>query len=343
MRPKQSSPKPQIHGAQTAVVTGPPGEEIYVDKYGRVKVQFHWDREGKMDDKSSCWVRASMPAAGKGWGFMSIPRIGQEVVVSFLEGDPDRPLITGSVYNPGQMPSRELPGKKTKSGFKTNSSPGGEGHNEITVDDEKGKETVYIHGEKDVNVRCKNNYHQIVGYDKEDGSYRELVHQDYESIVKGNDIASLDGNKEYLVKGNVDQVTKGNKKEKIDGDEDLKIGGALKTKIGGDDSLKVGGNQYTKVGMDHAIDAGMNVHIKAGMTMVLEAGLQLSLKVGGNFVDLSPVGVAINGTMVLINSGGAAGSGGGCNPAEPADAKEAGPTEVNMDGYSESGQKSCPS
>jgi type VI secretion system secreted protein VgrG len=343
MRPKQTSPKPQIHGAQTAVVTGPPGEEIYVDKYGRVKVQFHWDREGKMDDKSSCWVRAAMPAAGKGWGFMAIPRIGQEVVVTFLEGDPDQPLITGSVYNPGQMPSRELPGKKSKSGFKTNSTPGGDGHNEITVDDEKGKETVYIHGEKDVNVRCKNNYHQIIGYEKEDGSYRELVHQDYESIIKGDDIAKLEGNKQYLVKGNVDQVTSGNQKEKIGGDKHLIVGGDAKTKIGGDGSLKVGSNQNSKIGMDYALDAGMNVHIKAGMTMVLEAGLQLSLKVGGNFVDISPVGVAINGTMVLINSGGAAGSGGGCNAAEPAEAEEANPTEVNMDGFSETGQKSCPS
>jgi type VI secretion system secreted protein VgrG len=232
---------------------------------------------------------------------------------------------------------------KTKTGIKTNSTPGGEGHNEITIDDEKGKETLYMHGEKDINVRCKNNYHEIIGYEKEDGSYRQLINQDQEATVKHNRIEKIEGNTEQLVEGNADAITKGNRKAKIDGNHHFKVGGDQKSKVDGADSLTVGGGQDVKVGMDYAFEAGMNVHIKAGMCMVLEAGLQLSLKVGGNFVDISPVGVAINGTMVLINSGGAAGSGAGAKPAEPEDPKEAAPTEFNMDGYSESGQKSCPS
>ena len=164
LRPARLTPKPVIHGSQTAVVVGPPGEEIYPDKYGRVKVQFFWDREGKKDDKSSCWIRCMVPSAGRNWGFMSIPRIGQEVVVSYLEGDPDRPLITGQVYNADQMPAYTLPDEKTKSYLKTNSSKGGEGHNELRFEDKQGSEQVYIHAEKDMDCRVKNDSReQIVG------------------------------------------------------------------------------------------------------------------------------------------------------------------------------------
>lgn len=137
-RPPQVTPKPIIQGVQTAVVVGKAGEEIWTDNYGRVKVQFHWDREGKYDENSSCWTRVSQNWAGKQWGAMFLPRIGQEVIVEFLEGDPDRPIITGRVYNAEQMPPYPLPGEQTKSTIKSNSSKGGGGSNELRFEDKKG-------------------------------------------------------------------------------------------------------------------------------------------------------------------------------------------------------------
>ena len=155
-RPARSTPKPVIMGPQTARVTGPKGEEIFTDKYGRVKVQFHWDRLGKYDDKSSCWVRVSNSCAGKNWGEISIPRVGQEVIVEFLNGDPDYPIITGRVYNAEQMPPYNLPGEKALSGLKTNSTKGGGGYNELVFDDAKGKEMIRFHAERDMETQIEN-------------------------------------------------------------------------------------------------------------------------------------------------------------------------------------------
>jgi type VI secretion system secreted protein VgrG len=156
-RPQRTTPKPVVKGLQTAMVVGPPGEEIFTDKHARVKVQFHWDREGSRDEHSSCWIRVSQAYAGKGWGSVSIPRIGQEVIVDFLEGDVDRPIIVGRVYNAEQMPPYELPANKVVTGLKSNSSPGGGGYNEIIVNDTKGKELMQIHAQKDLDATIENN------------------------------------------------------------------------------------------------------------------------------------------------------------------------------------------
>lgn len=149
-RPPRITPRPVVKGCQSAVVVGPSGEEIYTDKYGRVKVQFHWDRLGKNNENSSCWIRVSYPWAGKNWGAIHIPRIGQEVLVDFLEGDPDQPIIVGRVYNAAQMPPFDLPGKAVTSGVKSNSTKGGGGYNEISLDDTKGNELIHIHGQHDM-------------------------------------------------------------------------------------------------------------------------------------------------------------------------------------------------
>ncbi|MCH5373787.1 MAG: type VI secretion system tip protein VgrG, partial [Planctomycetes bacterium] len=148
-RPARITSKPIVQGCQTAMVTGPAGEEIYPDKYGRVKVQFHWDREGKKDENTSCWIRVSQIHAGKGWGAMDIPRIGEEVIVDFLEGDPDRPIIIGRVYHAENMPPYGLPGSKNLYGIKSNSTKGGGGYNEYVFDDTKGNELVREHGQFD--------------------------------------------------------------------------------------------------------------------------------------------------------------------------------------------------
>ena len=285
-RPGQITPRPTVEGVQTATVVGPAGEEIFTDKYGRVKVQFHWDRYGKHDADSSCWMRVAQNWAGKKWGVMFIPRIGMEVIIGFLEGDPDRPIITGCVYNADTMPPYELPENKTRSTIKSNSSKGGGGFNEFRIEDKKGEEQIFIHAEKDLEIRVKN--------DK-----KEIVKNDRHVIVENNSY----------------EEGKGDSHNKLSGDSNVEMGGSA--------SLKVGGDIDTKVGGKMAVDAGTEIHLKAGMKVVIEAGTQITLKVGGNFVDIGPAGVTIVGTLVNINSGGGAGSGGGVSTTAPTAPKEA--------------------
>jgi type VI secretion system secreted protein VgrG len=302
-RPPRITPKPFVQGPQPALVVGKSGEEIWVDKYGRVVVQFYWDRIGKDNEKSSCWVRVSQPWAGKNWGAMWIPRIGQEVIVSFLEGDPDRPLITGRVYNAEQTVPYDLPDHQTVSTFKSRSSKGGgsDNFNEIRFEDKKGSEQIFINAEKDMDLRVEKDSREYVG------ANRHL-------IVKTNQQEKVEGDKSLHVVGN--------HLEKIDSDMSLKIGGDQSEKVGGGYSLHVGQAIDEKVGTKRATDAGQEIHLKAGMKVIIEAGVQVSLKGPGGFVDVGPAGVTIQGTMVLINSGGSAGSGSGASPKDPKDPKD---------------------
>ena len=358
-RPPRTTPKPVIQGLQTAVVVGPDGEEIFTDKYGRVKVQFYWDREGKRDDKTSCFIRCAQASAGMQWGSMFIPRIGQEVVVSYLEGDPDRPLIVGAVYNDEQMPAYELPAEKTKSYIKTNSTTGGDGYNEIRFEDKKDKEQIFIHAERDVDVRVKNesrerifgNRHQIIGFEKDGkkgGDQRELVHKDKHLKIKGNQVEHIEGDFELMIgygdgdAGNVDIAIAKDKKETIAGDRHLHIDKNLNEKIDGDQSLTVGGSLQKKLGQNYLAEAGQEIHFKAGMKCIIDAGMQLTLKVGGNFIDIGPAGISIMGTLVNINSGGAPGQGTPCQPTEPIDATQANPTKPDQADDSKTGKKSTP-
>ena len=290
-RPPRTTPKPLIQGPQTATVVGPSGEEIYTDDkehMGCVKVQFRWDRYGKADQNSSCWIRVATPWAGNGYGAMAIPRVGQEVVVEFLEGDPDWPIITGSVYNGVNKPPYNLPAEKTRWGLKSRSSMGGgaSNFNELRFEDKKGNEEVYLHAEKDHNVYIK--------------------HDRTEKILNE---ANLDVAKDVLGKFGADVHAD------ITGDEITKVGGGV--------HLKVAQDWQGKMGTRMAVDAGQEIHLKAGMTLVLESGTQISLKVGGNFIDINPAGVFIKGTMVMVNSGGSAGSGSGASPKAPKSAKQA--------------------
>jgi type VI secretion system secreted protein VgrG len=190
-RPVRRTRKPVVHGPQTAIVVGKAGEDIWTDKYGRVKLQFHWDREGQSDENSSCWVRVSQAWAGSNWGSIHIPRIGQEVVVSFLEGDPDRPLITGRVYNEDMMPPYTLPDNATQSGLMSRSSKNGtaELFNEIRFEDKSGEEKIYFHGQKDFERVVENNDVLKVGSaEAEDGSQTIEVWKDRTAEIKtGND------------------------------------------------------------------------------------------------------------------------------------------------------------
>ena len=279
-RPPLNTPKPLIAGTQTAIVVGPEGEEIYTDEHGRVKVQFHWDREGENNESSSCWIRVSQAWAGTGWGSMIIPRIGHEVIVEYIEGDPDRPLITGRVYHGTNTPPYPLPAEKTKSAFKTYSTPGGGGFNEIRFEDKKGVEQLFIHAENSHDVRVK-------------GDSREWIGNNRHLCIKEEQLELVETAKHLTVKG----------------DHNEKVEGTV--------SLEAGIDLQEKVGMKHAVDAGQEIHLKAGMNVVIEAGLSITLKAGGGFILVGPTGVTISGIAVFINSGGSAGSGSGCSPAEP--------------------------
>jgi type VI secretion system secreted protein VgrG len=194
VRPARSTPRPSVHGLQSALVVGPAGEEIYVDKYGRVKVQFYWDREGSKNERSSCWVRVASGWAGKNWGQVHLPRIGQEVLVEFVEGDPDRPVVIGSVYNADHMPPYTLPGNKTRSGVKSRSSMGGGPgtFNEIRFEDKQGAEQFYVHAQKDLATIVQNDESREIMNDRA----TEVKNDDKHDV--GNDLNTSVGNEAVL-------------------------------------------------------------------------------------------------------------------------------------------------
>ncbi len=267
-RPARVTPRPVVHGSQTAIVVGPSGEEIFPDKYGRVKVQFHWDREGTYNENSSCWIRVSQGLAGGRYGMMFLPRVGQEVVVDFLEGDADRPIIIGRVYNNDQMPPYTLPDEKTKSTIKTNSSTGGGETNEIRFEDKAGSEQLLIFAGKDLHLRSRN----------------DTVH-------------TVEANMGHGIGGDLNQSVGGSRSVKVSKDDNLEVGAKR--------SMKVSGNLMEDIGGAHSETVGGERFISAN-SFIVEAKSSISLKVGGNFVVIGAAGVQIKGALVLINSGGAA-------------------------------------
>lgn len=302
-RPQRVTARPIVHGPQTAVVVGKSGEEIWTDKYGRVRVQFFWDREGKLDENSTCWVRVSQPWAGKNWGAINIPRIGQEVIVEFLEGDPDRPIVTGRVYNADQMPPYKLPDNQTRTTFMTRSTKGGgsSNYNELRFEDKKGDEQIFMNAEKDMDLRVENDMREFIGQDR--------------SLIVTRDQKEKVGGEQDI------QIAK-DQNESVGGDASLNVTGNQNVQVGQTMSLQVGQNLQEKSGVNYAHEAGMEIHLKAGMNVVIEAGLELTIMASGNFINIGPAGVAISGTLVLINSGGAPGSGSPSNPTSPKSPKD---------------------
>lgn len=283
-RPARTTRKPVVQGPQTAVVVGPKGEEIHVDKYGRVKVQFHWDRLGKKDANSSCWVRVAENWAGGGWGMLFHPRVGQEVVVDFLEGDPDRPLVTGRVYNANLMPPCTLPDHKTQSTIKTHSTPDGEADNfnELRFEDRKGAEEIYFHAERDFKRVVENNDTLEVGFDKKDRGDQVIkvfnnqsLHVGCKDAGEGSQTVEVWKNRTATVKTGDETVTveKGNRRIIVDT---------------GSDSLTIKkGNQTTKV------------ELGASTT---EAMQSIELKVGQSSIKLEPTGITLKGMNIKIES-----------------------------------------
>ena len=279
-RPALRHPKPKVLGSQTAVVTGPAGEEIHCDEYGRVKIQFHWDRDGQADDKTSCWLRVSSSWAGDRYGGIAIPRVGMEVLVTFLEGDPDQPLVTGCLYHKEHQVPYDLPANKTRTVFKTLSSPGGGGYNELRIEDRKGAEQIYIHAQRDWDENIEHDQKIRVGHERHDtveaNSYSEFRAEEHRTTHADR-----------------------------------------KTEIRANDHLTVGNTQHLKIGTGQFIEAGNEIHYYAGSKVVIDAGMELTASGGGSFLKLDPSGVTLSGATIRMNSGGAAGKGSGLKILAP--------------------------
>jgi type VI secretion system secreted protein VgrG len=260
--PERITLKPVVRGPQTAVVVGKPGEEIWPDKFGRVKVQFFWDRHGKKDDSSSCWIRVAQPWAGKNWGFVAIPRVGHEVVVDFLEGDPDQPIIVGSVYNADNMPPYALPDNKTQTGVKTRSSTGGgsANFNEIRFEDKKGSEELYVHAEKNLTGVVENDESRTVGANR-----TTKIHKDDTETVETGDhtLTVSQGNREATISMGNDKLT-----------------------------VSMGGVTHEVPMGTHKIDALM---------VEADGKAMITLKCGASSIQMTPASITIKAPMVMIN------------------------------------------
>jgi type VI secretion system secreted protein VgrG len=313
-RPARTTHKPTVAGPQTAlVVGGGDAGDIETDKHGRIKVQFHWDREGKKNAQSSCWLRVATSWAGNGWGMISLPRLGQEVVVAFLEGDPDQPLVVGSVYNGEQLPPYVLPDNATVSTWKSRTKKGAtDKFNELRFEDKPGDEYVLMQAQKDRLAIIKETSWTKIGASEHrtiGGDHLEKVAGDFHFTVSKGVKQRVDAKHELKVAEDI-LMSAGGK-------HSLKAGGDITAESGTAYSIKAGTDMHVKVGVNAGVDAGVNVHIKGGVNVVIEAGVQLTLKAGGSFITIDPAMVAIKGPLVMINSGGAAGSGNGASPVAP--------------------------
>ncbi|MEQ9546322.1 MAG: type VI secretion system tip protein TssI/VgrG [Marinobacter sp.] len=270
---------PLMDGPQIAIVTGPEGEEIHCDEHGRVKVRFPWDRYSKNDEHSSAWLRVSQGWAGGQYGFMALPRIGNEVIVSFLDGDPDQPIITGRTYHATNTPPYALPEHKTRTTLKTQTHKG-EGSNELRFEDEADQEQVYIHAQKDLDLLTEHNRREVIKND----SHRTVENNNF-SHIKGDDHCTVDGEK--------------------------------RDTVGADCSQNIGGTFHQKSAQGTLSEAGTEVHHKAGAKVVLDAGAELTIAAGGSLLKLDPSGVTLVGPGIKINSGGSPGKGSGQQSRQP--------------------------
>lgn len=341
-RPSRTTFRPSVQGPQTAVVVGPAGEEIYVDKFGRVKVQFHWDRYGTKDENSSCWVRVSHPWAGKMWGMIAIPRIGQEVIVDFLEGDADQPIITGRVYNADQMPPYDLPANATQTGIKSRSSKGGgtANFNELRFEDKKGSEQVFLHAEKNQDIEVENDETHWVGHDRTktvDNDETTHVKHDRTETVDNNETITIGVDRSETVGknetitigvdrtetvGSNETITIGfNRTRAVGINEAIAIGAAQEIAVGAARTLTVGANQATSIGNNHTLEVGNDQSssigdnrsasvgkddsLKVGKNLLIDAGDSITIKTGDASITMKKNGdITIKGKNITIRGSG---------------------------------------
>jgi type VI secretion system secreted protein VgrG len=284
-RPPRRTRRPFVQGPQTAVVVGPGGDEIHTDKYGRVKLQFHWDRYGRKDDTSSCWVRVSHPWAGQNFGAVHIPRMGQEVVVDFLEGDPDRPIITGRVYNAEQMPPWDLPANATQSGILTRSSKGGAyaNANAIRFEDKAGSEQLWVHAEKNQDIEVENDETHWVGHDRSKTiDHDETVHvkHDRTETVDNNETITIGVDRKEKV-GKNETITIGvNRTESVGANEDITIGANRTESVGANETVSIGANQSLNVGANRDATIGASETVTVALQRTHTVGINETIAIG---------------------------------------------------------------
>ncbi len=329
-RPLKTIEKPYVRGLQTATVVGRKGEEIHTDEWGRVAVQFHWDRLGKNDENSSCWIRVGQMWGGVGWGAQFIPRVGDEVLVDFMEGDPDWPIIVGSVYNEANQPIYDLKNNKTQSGIKTRSYPDGPGFNELRFEDKKGEEHIYLQGEKDWNILIKNDKGQNVGHDETlsvannrtqtvGANQRETIGANQEIQVGANHTETIGANMSLSVGGAKTETvgsstslsvggTKSetvtiNSAETIGAAKELTIGGLYQVSVGGIMNETVGGAKAEEVGLAKAVVVGANMTTKVMGKLTYDVGDQIEIQSGSSSLVMKSDGkIEISGKNVVMKT-----------------------------------------
>uniref|UniRef100_UPI003F54821F type VI secretion system tip protein TssI/VgrG n=1 Tax=Siccibacter turicensis TaxID=357233 RepID=UPI003F54821F len=294
--------KPMVDGPQIATVTGPAGEEIYCDKYGRIKVQFPWNRYGTQNDQSSCWVRVSQGWAGGQYGMVAIPRIGHEVVVSFLEGDPDQPIVTGRTYHATNQTPYVLPEHKTRTTLRTDTHKGA-GFNELRFEDEATREQIYLRAQKDMDTEIYNIHRQSVGCDQhlsvKQDQYQRVDRHSHRTIGQ-DDIEQIGQDHHQSIGRSFFQNIGQSLKRFIGGGVVTAIGGSRQTTLSGSEELLIGAHQRVLVNTDSYLKA---------TDIVLEAGQSLTIKAPGGFIKIDGAGITMVGAVVKINDGGAGGSG----------------------------------
>jgi type VI secretion system secreted protein VgrG len=325
-RAARNTLKPHVMGPQTAVVVGPSGDEIYTDKYGRVKVQFPWDRYGKKNENSSCWMRVSHPWAGKNWGMIAIPRIGQEVIVDFLDGDPDEPIITGRVYNAEQMPPYTLPANMTQAGAKTRSTKGGDpsNFNEIRFEEKKGSEQLFIHAERNQDIEVEKNETHWVGVDR-----RKKIDNDEYSKIGNNRTETVGSNEQISIGKNRSEDVGGNETISVAKNRNETVGGAESISIGKDQSVSITGSRALTVSKDETVDVtggrkenvgkdeeivisknrnhsiGENDGLKVGKKLTIDAGDEITITTGDASISMKKDGtIVIKGKDITLDGSG---------------------------------------
>jgi len=334
-RPPLATPKPKVMGVESATVVGPAGEEIHCDEFGRVRVHFHWDRESKMNERSSCWIHVSQPWSGSGFGGTNLPRVGQEVIVDFLGGDPDRPVVTGRVYTNVNKTPYKLPEHKTRSGWRSMSSPGGGGFNELMFEDQKGAEQVYMQAERNMDTLVKNDQTLTVNHDRTkvvdndettlvkhdrtevvDNDENLTIHNDRTERVDHDETISIGHDRTELVENDENLTIQHDRVELVGNDEDVTIGNNRactinnnsREMVGQSRSRVVGANETVQIGQSQTVIVTQKLSCSVGAGESREIGQSQSVSVGGNQTNSVSgsqqvkVGASANETVALTKS-----------------------------------------
>ena len=300
-RPPRISPIPRVAGSHTALVVGPKGEEIWTDKNGCIKVQFHWDRVGVKDDTSSCWVRVSQTWTGVSWGALFLPRVGQEVVVSYVDGDPDRPLVTGCVYNGTNTTPVTLPSMQTQSTIKSRSSKTGTAGNEIRMEDKKDAEEFYFHAQKDMKIEIENALTTTL---TEGAEIHTIKKGDRTVDVQtGKEIHNVKDTRVLTITGNETHTNKADFKHEVTGNFTLKVTGNIVIEAGGSISIKAGTTVAVEAGTTLTNKAGTALTNQAGTALTNKGGTSLSNEAGTSLTNKAGMGLTNEAGTTLDNKG----------------------------------------